>query len=74
MNDFWCHSESFTAYFCVIFRKIVKCSIRNNTNLELFCQNNTKLVKKLLISCEIGNLSEKDDQNGKKTAVLLRIW
>jgi hypothetical protein len=39
----------------------------------LFCQNNTKLARKVLFLCEIDYLSGKDDQNGKKIKLTISI-
>ena len=74
MAHFRSESESFIAYFYIALDEGVATEypIIKNTNFVFFLRNNTKLVKKTLFSCEIGNLSGKDDQIGKKNAVFLR--
>ncbi|MGB4792202.1 MAG: hypothetical protein WBP35_02690, partial [Lactococcus chungangensis] len=47
---------------------------RFRANLGIFLRNNTILVTKTSISCEIGNLSRKQYDFGHKKVDFVRIW
>ncbi|MGO2384990.1 MAG: hypothetical protein ACTH5F_04890, partial [Pseudolactococcus laudensis] len=63
-------SASDSAYFCVSFDRSSDSGLvyQKNTKSVLFCQNNTKMVKKSPISYQIGILLAKQYEIGKNCA------